>query len=248
MENENQIKKLDLDIVISTQELVKNTLQMPLTPSQIMELTNHVNIYRTKHRSSKIEWDNEIAKFSQTWSDFLLASNSFQKSTNKNYGENLYYYVGGLRDMITLLKNSINSWYQEGEMYDYSKPGYYDETNNFTTLVWKSCSTYGMGISTNLVTGITIIVYNCSPPSNVTGQFPKNVLPQLIIHQLNLPTLLNNVATLYNPLCSSAGILGYLQNVKDTMISGQNSKRKDIIVLNKINYLIEQLANDLVET
>jgi uncharacterized protein YkwD len=152
-------------------------MPMAVSTNQIATITDYINQYRALHHAPPLVWDNTIALFSQYWSDYLIKNKLFQHSSTQIYGENLTYFRGYGFDPETLLKLSVKMWYDEISLYDFNKPGFSSATGHFTTLVWKSCTKFGMGFSVDTNTGTVVISYNCSPPSNYTGEYVKNVLP-----------------------------------------------------------------------
>jgi hypothetical protein len=152
---------------------------MPLTPEQKTEITTYINVYRTKHQSPPLTWDDSIATFSQQWANYLLTNNEFKHSGNTSYGENLAYFQGYGNDPMTLLKKAVDSWYNEVSLYNYATPGFTSGTGHFTCLVWKSSTKYAMGIAIDLSTNSVDITMNTSPPGNVSGKYQDNVLPPI---------------------------------------------------------------------
>ena len=150
-----------------------------LTDSQKTEITSYINKYRTMHQAPPLAWDDTITNASQEWSNNLLTTNVFQHSGNKLYGENLAYFSGYGTNIMVLLKKSVDAWYNEVKMYDFNNPGFSASTGHFTCLVWKSSTSYGIGISVDAKSR-AYIVMNTSPPGNYVGQFKANVLPALI--------------------------------------------------------------------
>ena len=158
---------------------------MILTFTQQSEITNYINMYRIKHQVKNIVLNDNQSLFSQNWSDYLLTNNLFQHSNTQLYGENLAFFQGYGTDIITLLKLSIDAWYNEIKLYDFNNPGYSESTGHFTCLIWKSSTTFGIGISIDLVTSKAIICMNTYLPGNITGPtdidtintFRENVLP-----------------------------------------------------------------------
>lgn len=163
-----------------------NTL---LTISQKTEITNYINMLRTKNQVGNLIWDDNIALFSQNWSDHLLSTNLFQHSGTQLYGENLAYFQGYGVDIMILLKLSVNAWYNEIKLYDFNNPGFSEATGHFSALVWKASTRFGMGISIDPTTSKTIISMNTSPPGNVTGPTPTDTINRFKINVLPpLPT------------------------------------------------------------
>ena len=106
--------------------------QMTISDSQKLEITNYINQYRKAHQAPELKWDDTIANFSQSWSNYLLLNNLFQHSGSQLYGENLAYFKGYGSDMMTLIKLSIDLWYKEVELYDFQKSGFTEATGHFT--------------------------------------------------------------------------------------------------------------------
>ena len=123
--------------------------QAVFTYAQKAELTDYVNAYRAKHNSPPLVWDDTISAFAQEYSLYLVTHNLFQHSNKEGYGENLAYFQGYPNEMMTLIKKSIDLWYDEIKLYNFNYPGYSPSTGHFTCLVWKSSTTFGMGYSYN---------------------------------------------------------------------------------------------------
>lgn len=151
--------------------------QAVFTSAQKAELTNYVNAYRAVHNSPPLVWDDTISAFAQAYSLYLVTNNLFQHSNKEGYGENLAYFQGYANDMMTLIKKSIDLWYDEIKLYNFNNPGYSSGTGHFTCMVWKSSKTFGMGYSYNNNTQVVDITMNTAPPGNIIGQFQDNVYP-----------------------------------------------------------------------
>lgn len=151
--------------------------QAAFTYAQKIELTDYVNAYRAKHNSPPLLWDDTISAFAQEYSLYLVTHNLFQHSNKEGYGENLAYFQGYPNEMMTLIKKSIDLWYDEIKLYNFNYPGYSPSTGHFTCLVWKSSTTFGMGYSYNNDTKVVDITMNTAPPGNIIGQFQQNVSP-----------------------------------------------------------------------
>ncbi len=151
--------------------------QAVFTYAQKAELTDYVNAYRAKHNSPPLVWDDTISAFAQEYSLYLVTHNLFQHSNKEGYGENLAYFQGYPNEMMTLIKKSIDLWYDEIKLYNFNYPGYSPSTGHFTCLVWKSSTKFGMGYSFNNDTKVVDITMNTAPPGNIIGQFQQNVSP-----------------------------------------------------------------------
>lgn len=154
-------------------------IQPTLTQDQITIIANYINTYRKTHQAPPLTWDPSVSKFSQQWTYYMAYHNLFQHSGTASYGENISYLQGYGTDIVTLIKKSIDSWYNENTLYDYGNPGFSTTTGHFTCLVWKSSTSFGMGITMNTGTNEAYISMNTFPPGNYSGQFIQNVLPPL---------------------------------------------------------------------
>lgn len=153
---------------------------LQLTQDQINEITEYINIYRRKHHSNDIVYDKNISLESQKWSNNLSKDNIFKHSNNKHmtlYGENLSSFTGYKNDLMSLLKKSIDMWYDEVKLYNFQQP----ESNSnfkaghFSQLIWNSTTSFGFGYTYNTTKKSAKIVMNFSPPGNYIGLFSQNV-------------------------------------------------------------------------
>lgn len=161
--------------------LIRATIptQIPLTQEQIKIITDYINNYRAIHQAPPLIYDNTIAQVSQSWANYLLANNLFQHSGNMLYGENLTYFQGYGNDVISLLKQSIDLWYNEVKLYDFKNPGFSEATGHFTCLIWKDSKSFGLGFAINPTNNTVDIVMNTNPPGNYIGEFATNVFPAI---------------------------------------------------------------------
>jgi hypothetical protein len=152
-----------------------------LTSENIIDITEYVNKYRSKHQADPLEWDTIIANFTQNWSYYMTSNHVFKHSGSSLYGENIAYFRGYGSDVMVLIKLAIDNWYNEVTLYNFNKPGYSEATGHFTCLVWQASKMFGMGISINNSTNEVYISFNTSPRGNIIGQFQQNVLPSSFI-------------------------------------------------------------------
>lgn len=172
--------------------------QNELSEKQKIDITNYINQYRKAHNSPPLIYDNNIALFSQTWSNYLINNNLFQHSGSQLYGENLTYFKGYGTDIMTLLKLAVDLWYNEVQLYDFQNPGFTEASGHFTCLIWKSSTKFGLGFSTM---GNTVVIsMNTSPPGNVTSQFVDNVLPRNTSILLPIPAQIPTVTPINEPI------------------------------------------------
>jgi len=214
-----------------------------LTPAQKTEITSYINAYRAKHQSPPLVWDESIATFSQQWSYQLLTNNDFSHSGNNQYGENLAYYKGYGTDTMKLLKKSIDAWYNEVTLYNYSRPRFSSGTGHFTCLVWKSSTKYALGISIDLASATAIITMNTSPPGNISGQYQDNVLPAIVLPPVPtpvpvpVPTPVPTPVPVPTPTFNKTNIIYSLYNIINAIKFNQSRTS----IINLINTLISQI-------
>jgi len=165
---------------LHTTDFAKRVVGRSMTPDEINEITLYINTYRAKNQAPPLLWNPTIADFSQQWSHHLLTDNLFQHSNTTLYGENLASFQGMGLDKLVLLKKSVDNWYNEISLYDFSHPGFSSATGHFTCLVWLSSTEYGIAIDIDPTTSKVIVTMNTSPPGNMEGQFPQNVLPHIV--------------------------------------------------------------------
>ena len=213
-----------------------------LTITEINEITLYINTYRAKNQAPPLIWNNTIADFSRQWSHHLMTDNLFQHSGTTLYGENLASFQGmGQRDEVlqqlspeqaplardfgtdklALLKQSVDNWYAEISLYDFSRPGFSSATGHFTCLVWLSSSEYGIAIDSS--NNRAIVTMNTSPPGNMEGQFPQNVLPHIIdssnvLVPLPLPYVPTDISSATTIPTLPLGILNPIKTQSQNMI------------------------------
>jgi len=156
-------------------------IQPILTPQQELEITAYINEYRTRNQAPPLAWDGSMYTFSQNWSSYLMSNNLFKHSGNQNYGENLAYFQGYGTDVMSLLKKSVDSWYNEISQYNFSSPGFTSATGHFTCLVWRSSTNFAIGIAINPTTQAATVTMNTCPAGNVQGEFETNVLSTVVV-------------------------------------------------------------------
>ena len=156
-------------------------MTLNLTAQQKTEISDYINEYRALHQAPALLWNDTIGKFSQSWSLYLLQNKVFKHSGNKLYGENLAYFQGHGTEIMKILKLAVDNWYNEVKSYNFAKPGFAASTGHFTCLVWKSSTSFAMGISIDNTSQTAYITMNTSPPGNYIGQFQQNVLAPVLV-------------------------------------------------------------------
>ena len=64
-------------------------------------------------------------------------------------------------DVMRTTNTATDLWYKQGNVYDFTKPGYSYETKYFTQLVWKTTTEVGCGIS-----GKFVVCHYCNKRGN----------------------------------------------------------------------------------
>jgi uncharacterized protein YkwD len=132
------------------------------------------NLYRAKHDAPPLVLSTQLNDVAQQYAEQLARTNRLVHSGNTHYGENLYAF-GSSGQALPRPEAVVDRWYSEIKNYNFNKPGFHTGTGHFTQLVWKSSKELGMGIA-QAADGMWYVVGNYSPPGNISGQFPTNVL------------------------------------------------------------------------
>ena len=135
------------------------------------------NRYRALHGSPDLVNDQRIINIAQNYAQHLASTNSFAHSRASGLGENLAMFSSNMNlgTCEDLADRFTKMWYEEINLYNFNNPGFSSRTGHFTQVVWKSTTSLGCGLG--IVGGRAIGVCNYSPPGNVIGAFPRNVLP-----------------------------------------------------------------------
>jgi hypothetical protein len=144
-----------------------------LTQSDIEEITNYINQYRNLHQSNDLIFDQDISTISQLLSIKLL---KFKKLDINDINNPNYTYITNLslKSKNSTLKNiklAIDYWYKENKYYNDKK------SNNFSGLVWKSSTKFGIGYSyVNGKSSVCLLIYE---KGNKLNEYEDNVLPKI---------------------------------------------------------------------
>jgi glioma pathogenesis-related protein 2 len=146
-------------------------------------LTEH-NAYRSRHHSPMLTASSSLDKSAQDWANHLAIEKIFEHSDNLQVGENIYvsYDQRFSTSAKTLAKDVVKLWYGEVVNYNYTKPGFSDNTGHFTQVIWKNSLKLGCGAARGTVflqgkevrAFYTVCQY--SPAGNNSRQFTTNVL------------------------------------------------------------------------
>lgn len=119
--------------------------------SQIARCVRDTNWYRSKHRNTgPLQWDNYLAGEAQKYAEKLLAM-SYQSDKlrlpSRGMGENLYWADN---PKPATCEDANKAWYGEIKDYSYAKAGSKNRNpvGEFTQLIWKGTTKFGIGIAT----------------------------------------------------------------------------------------------------
>ena len=154
-----------------------NAVTLDLETVRAEMLTRH-NYYRAQHQVNNLIREGEIEAIAQNYSNYLVSINSLSHSSNKylnsKLGENLYFGP----KYSTIGTNSVDSWYNEVNDYDFSNPGFKSGTGHFTQLVWKGSQKLGCGVGCGS-NNYCFVTCNYYPGGNIGNQFGSNVFPKV---------------------------------------------------------------------
>uniref|UniRef100_A0ABZ3NPL6 SCP domain-containing protein n=2 Tax=Gadus morhua TaxID=8049 RepID=A0ABZ3NPL6_GADMO len=138
-------------------------------------LTTH-NTYRQMHQSPPLTLSKDLNESAQSWANHLLDIGELKHSGSD--GENTYWMSSSAPINLTG-KEAVEKWYGEVKDYEYNSPGYKDNTDHFTQVVWKETKEVGVGLATDGKSVFVVAQYR--PAGNVEGtaNFQRNVLPQV---------------------------------------------------------------------
>ena len=131
------------------------------------------NKYRKKHHAPALTLNKDLCKIAQGYAERLLATRSFNHSSNKyrgeELGENLYMCTG----KVATGEEATTEWYNEIKQHNFKKE-FQSGTGHFTQVIWKSTQEVGFGVANK---GSTYyVVANYYPAGNIWGEFQTNVL------------------------------------------------------------------------
>lgn len=132
-------------------------------------ILNAHNIDRAAHGVGPLSWDNAAYAYAQNNANNYDCSGVLTH-THGPYGENL---AAGFADG----PSAVKAWYDEGQTYNYQT---HDEYNHFTQVIWKGSTGVGCAYKDCRAQNWGLyVVCDYSPPGNVVGQLPQNVLPPI---------------------------------------------------------------------
>ncbi|KAL6764622.1 CAP domain-containing protein [Haematococcus lacustris] len=128
------------------------------------------NAYRAVHQAAPLSTDPALVSAAQQWANQLASSCTFLVGKAEGQGENLALGYAAWAD-------TIFAWYNQQGVYNYSAPGFSQQSGGFTQMVWKGTTRLGCASAPSRCGSQTVYVCRYGPAGNVVGQFPANVLP-----------------------------------------------------------------------
>ncbi|CAH1271881.1 GLIPR2 [Branchiostoma lanceolatum] len=132
------------------------------------------NEYRSPHGAQPLEISTQLCQSAQKWAEHLAQTGNLEYDTASPHGQNVGMKPAGGKTPLSG-RALCGVWYGEKGKYDFAKKGHQDGTAHFTQVVWKDSREFGLGMAKD-AEGNVIVVVNYSPPGNVLGKFPANVL------------------------------------------------------------------------
>lgn len=139
----------------------------------INQITLHINQYRHLHKVNDLLYDTEMSNISQLLSVKLLKNKKLKESDYlKDYTLIKYLSLKCRNNKLQNIKKAINTWYNENKLYFIDK-----QSNNFTGLVWKNSTKFGLGYSyVNGKCAVCLLIYE---KGNISNQIENNVFNKL---------------------------------------------------------------------
>lgn len=167
------------DASYTTSETPSSTTSSDATASATQSLgdfeqsmLNQHNAKRALHQNTgSLSWSSDLESVAQAYADSYDCSGTLVHS-GKPYGENLALGYS-LYDGST----AIDAWYDEISLYDFSNPGFGEDTGHFTQVVWKDTTQVGCGYKNCNNAWGDYLVCNYLAQGNVIGEFASEVEP-----------------------------------------------------------------------
>ena len=145
-----------------------------LNQSNIQEIEDYINQYRSLHQVDDLIYDSEISAISQLLSIKLLKNKKLELNdiNNSKYTQITHLSLKSKNNTIKNIKKAIDFWYNENKYYNDKK------SNNFSGLVWKSSTKFGIGYAyVNGKSSVCILIYE---KGNKINEYEENVFPKVL--------------------------------------------------------------------
>ncbi|VEU20652.1 DEKNAAC101602 [Brettanomyces naardenensis] len=145
-------------------------------------LERHNHFRRLQEDTPDLNWNTSIADIAQSYADKYSCDGKLVHSGNGFHGQGLGENLAVGFDFQSA--TSVDAWYNEIKLYNFSDPGFAESTGHFTQLVWKSSTIVGCGFRNCGGQVGTYIVCNYFPAGNIIFEgndqfmfFRENVQP-----------------------------------------------------------------------
>lgn len=133
--------------------------------------------------TNDVTWNSDIAAIAQSYADEYTCGADLEHSGNSYnggaLGENL------ARGFNFQKASGVTAWFNEIKYYNYSEPGFTEDTGHFTQLVWSETTEIGCGYKNCGSYWGYYVVCNYSPPGNVglVGGSDPNYFYERDVHE-----------------------------------------------------------------
>lgn len=134
-----------------------------------LEITSYINQYRKLHNSPDLELDSKISKIAQL-SAIKLIKNKKIDNYDENYSYNISLSIKSKNEKIKNIKRVIDLWYKQKKNYLNDD---LDNSKNFTSLIWKSSTKFGLGYA--YVNGKSTVCILLNEKGNILDLYDDNV-------------------------------------------------------------------------
>lgn len=138
-------------------------------------LTKH-NEFRQKHQSKDLILSQKLSEMAKKFATKCAENNTI----NIDHCPDLYnddiigQNIAVIKKSLFDIEKVCQTWYSEGNNYDYNQNKYMSNTGHFTQIIWKETKKVGFGYSESK-DGNIYFVANYYPAGNIFNEFKKNV-------------------------------------------------------------------------
>jgi hypothetical protein len=150
-------------------------IQLPRTNNLQSDCLTAHNKYRELVGRQPLTFSAAAQQVAQNWANRLAATNSFEHSYTKGYGENLYRKTGGSSSCA----DAVTAWFEEYPYYPSGMKigdGDFHAYGHFTQLIWPATTQVGCAKASNGPS--TTYVCEYLPPGNMMGQRLQYSIPR----------------------------------------------------------------------
>ncbi len=137
-----------------------------LTQTEIDELVEAHNRWRSRYGCEPLTWCNELASVAQDWANHLEPSMQMRHRSPNEFGENLFWCAG----KAATPSEVVDAWGNEVEFYDEAQNNWWPKAGHFSQVVWQTTTKVGGGVVRRGAEELWVCNY--SPRGNWTGQRP----------------------------------------------------------------------------